>query len=163
MITDMVTNTMGIYFIKAFKICLTIIFTCFLKVAFSQSDTTGLKTRLQSAAGAERAGLLNELAKSYLDINPTVSFQYATEALSLAELEFELRNKELTCNAMAIIRRNEAVTEMVEALEEAMHSEIKHGIFDSLIERFRNHDKDTNWKEFEGRFTQVHNHSTMAI
>lgn len=163
MITDMVTNTMGIYFIKAFKICLTIIFTCFLKVAFSQSDTTGLKTRLQSAAGAERAGLLNELAKSYLDINPTVSFQYATEALSLAELEFELRNNELTCNAMAIIRRNEAVTEMVEALEEAMHSEIKPGIFDSLIERFRNHDKDTNWREFEVRFTQVHNHSTMAI
>lgn len=89
------------YFITAFKVCLTISMACFLNGAFPQSDTLALRTRLQSASGAERAGLLNKLAKSYLDINPTVSLKYAAEALSLAGAAEDLNEKALALYIMA--------------------------------------------------------------
>jgi tetratricopeptide (TPR) repeat protein len=88
--------------------------------------------------------------------NASQARQIAEHRTENLELELELRNKELTCNAMAIIKKNEAVTEMVEALEQAAHVEKNPEFIGSLIEKFRNHEKDTNWKEFEMRFTQVH-------
>lgn len=72
------------------------------------------------------------------------------------KLELELKNNELTCNAMSIIRRNEAVSEMMDGVEQAIRAgqpiESLHGMF----ERIRNGEKDNSWKEFEIRFAQVH-------
>ncbi|MDP1622424.1 MAG: tetratricopeptide repeat protein [Bacteroidales bacterium] len=72
------------------------------------------------------------------------------------EMELELRNKELTCNAMSIIKRNETVAEMMETLEIAIRNGEPADIVNAVFAKIRNGDRATSWKEFELRFTQVH-------
>jgi DNA-binding CsgD family transcriptional regulator len=72
------------------------------------------------------------------------------------EMELELRNKELTCNAIAIIKKNETVAEIVETLEKEFKLANTPNVPGALIEKVRILDKDAGWKEFEMRFTQVH-------
>lgn len=88
--------------------------------------------------------------------NARQSRQMAEQQAGRLELELELRNKELTCNAMSIIHKNEAVAEMVEALEKAIREGQPAGVLNSVFEKIRNGDRENSWKEFEVRFTQVH-------
>jgi tetratricopeptide (TPR) repeat protein len=88
--------------------------------------------------------------------NSRQSRQMAEQQTERLELELELRNKELTFNAMSIIKRNETVAEMMEALEKAFRDGQPAEIVDAVFEKIRNGDRDTSWKEFEVRFTQVH-------
>lgn len=80
----------------------------------------------------------------------------AEQQAARLELELELRNKELTCNAMSIIKKNETVAEMMEALEKAIREGQPEDVVDSMFEKMRNSDRDNSWKEFEVRFMQVH-------
>lgn len=88
--------------------------------------------------------------------NSHQSMLMAKQQAERLKLELELKNNELTCNAMSIIRRNEAVSEMMDGVEQAIRAgqpvESLHGMF----ERIRNGEKDNSWKEFEIRFAQVH-------
>ncbi len=88
--------------------------------------------------------------------NARQSRQMAENQASRLELELELRNKELTCNAMAIIKKNETVSEMMLALEKAIRDGQPAEVVDSVFEKIRNSNNDNIWKEFEVRFTQVH-------
>jgi tetratricopeptide (TPR) repeat protein len=88
--------------------------------------------------------------------NARQSREMAEQQAGRLELELELRNKELTCNAMSIISKNETVTEMIEALEKAIREGQPAEVVNSVFEKIRNGDRDSNWKEFEVRFTQVH-------
>ncbi len=72
------------------------------------------------------------------------------------ELELEIKNKELTFNAMSIIKKNETVSEMIGVLEKAIREGQSAEIMDSVFEKIRNNGRDDTWKEFEVRFTQVH-------
>jgi tetratricopeptide (TPR) repeat protein len=82
--------------------------------------------------------------------------QMAEQETARLEMELELRNKELTCNAMSIIRKNESVAEMIGTLEKAIQEGQPAGMVKDLLEKIRNGERESSWKEFEVRFTNVH-------
>lgn len=88
--------------------------------------------------------------------NSRQSMLMAKQQAERLRLELELKNSELTCNAMSIIRKNETVSEMMEGVEQAIRAGDSVESLHTMFERIRNGDKDNSWKEFEIRFTQVH-------
>lgn len=70
--------------------------------------------------------------------------------------DLELRNKELTYNAMCIIKNNETVAKMAESIEDALASGEDHSNLNRIIRQLQNIERDKNWIEFEMRFTQIH-------
>jgi len=71
-------------------------------------------------------------------------------------LDLELKNKELTCNAMSIIEKNETVSEVIRELEKAIDEGQPIDQVKTVFERIKNGEHDSTWNEFELRFTQVH-------
>ena len=88
--------------------------------------------------------------------NSRQSMLMAEQQAERLKLELELKNSELTCNAMSIIRKNETVSEMMDGVEKAIRAGESVESLHTLFEQIRNGDKDNSWKEFEVRFTQVH-------
>jgi hypothetical protein len=88
--------------------------------------------------------------------NSRQSMLMAKQQAERLKLELELKNSELTCNAMSIIKKNETVSEMMDGVEQAIRAGESVESLHTLFERIRNGDKDNSWKEFEIRFTQVH-------
>jgi len=82
--------------------------------------------------------------------------QIAEQQTARLTLELELRNKELTCNAMSIIRKNEAISGMIETLDKAVKDGQPVEMISELFEQIRNGNRESSWKEFEVRFTTVH-------
>jgi tetratricopeptide (TPR) repeat protein len=72
------------------------------------------------------------------------------------QLDIELKNKELTCKAMSIIRNNETLSEMIEGIETAIRKGESIEGYQNVLQTFRNVERDKSWGEFELRFTQVH-------
>jgi tetratricopeptide (TPR) repeat protein len=70
--------------------------------------------------------------------------------------DLELRNKELTYNAMSIIKNNETVAKMAESIEQALASGEDTYNLNRIIRQLQNLERDKNWSEFEVRFTQIH-------
>jgi tetratricopeptide (TPR) repeat protein len=71
-------------------------------------------------------------------------------------LDLEQRNKELTYNAMCIIKNNETVAKIAETLEDAISSGDNQSNLNSMVRKLQNMEREKNWAEFEIRFTQVH-------
>lgn len=71
-------------------------------------------------------------------------------------LELETRNKELAYNAMCIIKNNETMSKMIEGLELALHDGGSPEKIRQILHGVSNLEKESNWKEFEVRFTGVH-------
>lgn len=72
------------------------------------------------------------------------------------QTELELKNKELTFKAMSIIQKNETVTDLLCGLETALKKGESPESLEKILKSIRTSDRDTSWKEFEVRFTQVH-------
>jgi len=70
--------------------------------------------------------------------------------------DLELRSKELTYNAMCIIKNNETVAKIAETIEDAITTGNNETGLNQLVRKLQNMERDKNWSEFEVRFTQVH-------
>jgi hypothetical protein len=71
-------------------------------------------------------------------------------------MDLEQRNKELTYNAMCIIKNNETVAKIAETLEDAISAGEDHGSLNKMVRKLQNMEREKNWAEFEVRFTHVH-------
>jgi tetratricopeptide (TPR) repeat protein/DNA-binding CsgD family transcriptional regulator len=71
-------------------------------------------------------------------------------------MELEQRNRELTYNAMCIIKNNETVAKLAETIEEAIEAGNEKADLNRLIRKLQHLEKEKNWAEFEMRFTRVH-------
>ena len=71
-------------------------------------------------------------------------------------MDLEQRNKELTYNAMCIIKNNETVAKIAETLEDAIASGEDHSSLNYMVRKLQNIEREKNWTEFELRFTQIH-------
>ena len=69
--------------------------------------------------------------------------------------DLEIRNSELTFNAMCIIKNNETITRMIEGIEGGMKNGASLNDLQAILNNLRNMEHDHSWKEFEVRFTQV--------
>ncbi len=74
----------------------------------------------------------------------------------LLKMDLEQRNKELTYNAMCIIKNNETLANMVGALEDAIGQGDNHQQLRGMIYHLQNLERDKSWKEFEIHFVQTH-------
>jgi DNA-binding CsgD family transcriptional regulator len=72
------------------------------------------------------------------------------------KMDLEQKNKELTYNAMCIIKNNETVAKMAETIEEALENEPERSDLSHLVRQLQNLEREKNWTEFEVRFTQIH-------
>jgi len=71
-------------------------------------------------------------------------------------LDLEKKNNELTYNAMSIIRNNETVSRIAEAVEEAIEKGEDPANLKQVIHQLHMLETDKGWKEFELRFMQTH-------
>lgn len=71
-------------------------------------------------------------------------------------LDLEKKNNELTYNAMSIIRNNETVSRIAEAVEEAIEKGEDPANLKQVIHQLHLLETDKGWKEFELRFMQTH-------
>ena len=70
--------------------------------------------------------------------------------------DLEQRNRELTYNAMCIIKNNETVAKMAETIEEAIESGEDPSNLNHLVRKLQHIERTKNWTEFEVRFTKTH-------
>jgi tetratricopeptide (TPR) repeat protein len=70
--------------------------------------------------------------------------------------DLEQRNKELTYNAMCIIKNNETVARMVEVVEDALKTSQNHDHLRNIVYQLQHMESDNNWKDFEVHFIQTH-------
>jgi tetratricopeptide (TPR) repeat protein/DNA-binding CsgD family transcriptional regulator len=70
--------------------------------------------------------------------------------------DLEQRNKELTYNAMCIIKNNETVARMVEVVEDALRSGQNQDHLRNIVYQLQHMESDNNWKDFEVHFIQTH-------
>jgi tetratricopeptide (TPR) repeat protein len=70
--------------------------------------------------------------------------------------DLEIRNNELTYNAMCIIRNNETIARMVERVEAALNNGGSAEELQSILQQIRSMEHDNAWNDFEVRFTQIH-------
>ena len=70
--------------------------------------------------------------------------------------DLEIKNKELTYNAMCIVRNNETISRMVEKMEAALDHGRSAEDLEMVLQNIRGMELDHAWQEFEVRFTQVH-------
>jgi tetratricopeptide (TPR) repeat protein len=70
--------------------------------------------------------------------------------------DLEQRNKELTYNAMCIIKNNETVAKIAETIEDAITTGNDSNSLNRMVRQLQNMEREKNWSEFEVRFTQVH-------
>lgn len=70
--------------------------------------------------------------------------------------ELELRNKELALSAMNIIKNNEAILSISEALRESARNENNAENLQEIIGKIHGIEHSNHWNDFEVRFTQVH-------
>ncbi|HNQ82945.1 MAG TPA: tetratricopeptide repeat protein [Bacteroidales bacterium] len=71
-------------------------------------------------------------------------------------MDLEQKNKELTYNAMCIIKNNETVAKIAETLEDAIQAGQDERGINNLVRKLQNMEREKNWTEFEVRFTKVH-------
>ncbi|MEI7982647.1 MAG: tetratricopeptide repeat protein, partial [Bacteroidota bacterium] len=88
--------------------------------------------------------------------NARQSKEIAEKNAALLLEEMEMKNKELTYNAMSIIRNNEATAEVLGSIENAVRNGHSPEGFETVLQNIRSMERDKSWKEFEVRFTQVH-------
>jgi tetratricopeptide (TPR) repeat protein len=82
--------------------------------------------------------------------------ELAEQQAEKLKLELETRNKELTYNAMCIIKNNETMTRMIQGLDVALKDEGSPENLRQILHSVKNLEWESNWKEFEVRFTNVH-------
>ena len=70
--------------------------------------------------------------------------------------DLELKNNELTYNAMCIVSNNETITRIIEKMEAVLDNGRSAEELEALLHNIRGMELDNTWKEFEVRFTQVH-------
>jgi tetratricopeptide (TPR) repeat protein len=71
-------------------------------------------------------------------------------------MDLEEKHKELTYNAMCIIKNNETVAKIAETLEVALQSGQDERSINNMVRKLQNMEREKNWTEFEVRFTKVH-------
>lgn len=70
--------------------------------------------------------------------------------------ELELRNRELTYNAMCIVKNNENLARMIDAVDGALISHDENRQLKQVITELQRMENDKSWEEFELRFIQTH-------
>jgi tetratricopeptide (TPR) repeat protein len=71
-------------------------------------------------------------------------------------IELEQRSRELTYNAMCIVKKNETLARMIEAVDNAIVSHKDHQQLKNIINNVQREEHDKSWDEFELRFIQTH-------
>jgi tetratricopeptide (TPR) repeat protein len=91
------------------------------------------------------------------DITDLASKNLALEKAALQN-ELDLRNRELTTNVMYLVQKNEFITDIAEQLISVKKSlsENNSQVVDRLINDLKSNRDDKFWKEFEIRFSEVH-------
>jgi tetratricopeptide (TPR) repeat protein/DNA-binding CsgD family transcriptional regulator len=70
--------------------------------------------------------------------------------------DLEQRNKELTFNAMCIVKNNETMVKMVEAVDSALEAKDDKIQLKNIVHQLQKMEQDKSWEEFEVRFIQTH-------
>jgi len=70
--------------------------------------------------------------------------------------DLEIKNNELTYNAMCIIKNNESIARIANVVEDALNSGNDGSDVKQIIQQLQIMEADKGWKEFELRFTQTH-------
>jgi tetratricopeptide (TPR) repeat protein len=70
--------------------------------------------------------------------------------------ELELRNKELALSVMNIIRNNESMIQVADMIQSSADDEDVSDKMQSVIQSLKSLEHETNWEDFEVRFTKVH-------
>lgn len=97
--------------------------------------------------------LLSSLVRLKTNQNRRLLIEKENEKL---RMDLEQKNKELTYNAMCIIKNNETVAKIAETLEEAIQEGQDQRGINNLVRKLQNMEREKNWTEFEVRFTNVH-------
>lgn len=82
--------------------------------------------------------------------------ELAEERAEKLNLELEIRNKELTYNAMSIIRSNETVASLVSEIDASLKNGDPPERIRQILRGIRGIEKNEAWREFEVRFSRVH-------
>lgn len=70
--------------------------------------------------------------------------------------DLEQRNKELTYNAMCIVKNNETMVRMVEAVDAALSDNDGQHDLKNIIHQLQKMEQEKSWEDFEVRFIQTH-------
>jgi tetratricopeptide (TPR) repeat protein len=71
--------------------------------------------------------------------------------------DLELKNNELTYNAMCIIKTNEVISRMTDTIKLAINENESTDRLKEVLNELKSLKNEQAWSEFEVRFTQVHN------
>ena len=108
---------------------------------------------LSTLAMALLAILLGLFARLKNQQNRRLQAEKENQAL---RANLEQRNKELTYNAMCIIKNNETMAKMVEVVEESLGANENQQQLKHVIQQLQKMEQDKSWEEFEVRFIQTH-------
>lgn len=70
--------------------------------------------------------------------------------------DLELKNNELTYNAMCIIKTNEVIARMSDTIKKNISNETSSDSLEDIFKELKSLTNEQAWDEFEVRFTQVH-------
>ncbi len=85
--------------------------------------------------------------------NKRLKAEKENEAL---KADLDKRNKELTFNAMCIVKNNETMVKMVEAVDSALDSGENSQQLQQVIHQLQRMEHEKSWEDFELRFVQTH-------
>lgn len=71
--------------------------------------------------------------------------------------DLELKNNELTYNAMCIVRTNESVAQVADTIRQMLEKDFSADHLEEILNSLKAMKNEQAWKEFEVRFTSVHN------
>jgi tetratricopeptide (TPR) repeat protein/DNA-binding CsgD family transcriptional regulator len=97
--------------------------------------------------------LLTLILRLRMNQNKRLKAEKENEAL---KADLDKRNKELTFNAMCIVKNNETMVKMVEAVDAAMDSGGNPQQLQQIIHQLQRIEQDKSWEDFEIRFIETH-------
>jgi tetratricopeptide (TPR) repeat protein/DNA-binding CsgD family transcriptional regulator len=83
--------------------------------------------------------------------------QIALQQTENLRKDLELKNNELTYNAMCIIRTNESVAQVADTIRQMLQKDNSPDHLEEILSSLKAMKNEQAWKEFEVRFTSVHN------
>jgi len=83
--------------------------------------------------------------------------QIALQQAENLRKDLELKNNELTFNAMCIVRTNESVAQVADTIRQMLQNENSADHLEEILNSLKAMKNEQAWKEFEVRFTSVHN------
>lgn len=93
------------------KLSLVVLFS-FLSVAAFSASIDSLENKLQTAQGADKVKVLNELFRAYIHTDPVKAVGYTREALTLAEQVSDEKGTAACYNNLGVAYRNQGALDV---------------------------------------------------